>query len=80
MEVPTAKQKITEWIATLNGERDWLKHVKKDDPRPSLEISDLDAGFMIARAASKLDKWSAAIDEFKVWFLKAIESNIGKPA
>jgi hypothetical protein len=69
-----------EWIAILNGERDWLKRVKKEDPRTSLEISNLDAGFMIARAASKLDKWSPTIDDFKIWFLKAIESHVGKPA
>jgi len=66
------------WIDTLNGELYWLKHVAKDD-RKNLEISNLDAGFMIARAASKLDTWTPKIDEFKVWFLKAIETEVGKP-
>jgi hypothetical protein len=69
-----------EWVAVLNGERDWLKHVEKEDPRTSLEISNLDAGFMIGRAASKLDKWSPTIDEFKIWFLKVIEDQVGNPA
>jgi len=60
------------WIATLNGERDWLKHVKKEDKRKELEISSRDAGFMIARAASKIDTWPPEIEEFKTWFLKEI--------
>jgi hypothetical protein len=55
-------------------ERDWLKHVTKDDPRNELEPSNMDAGFMIARAASRLDAWTPKIDEFKVWFLKMIEA------
>jgi hypothetical protein len=59
------------WIATLNGERDWLKHVTKEDPRKILEISNLDAGFMIARAASKLDTWTPIIEEFKIWFFES---------
>jgi hypothetical protein len=75
-----AKVDEKKWIATLNGERDWLKHVTKEDPRTTLEISNLDAGFMIARAASKLDKWTPKIDEFKVWFLKAIETEMGTKA
>jgi hypothetical protein len=50
-----------------------VKHHTKEDPRNELELSNLDAGgFMIARAASKLDKWTPKIDEFKVWFLSAL--------
>ena len=46
------KEDQKKWISTLNGERDWLKHVTKEDPRKELEPSNMDAGFMIARAAS----------------------------
>jgi hypothetical protein len=67
------KEEETKWISTLNGERDWLKHPTKNDPRDVLEPSNMDAGFMIARAASKLDKWTPKIEEFKTWFLKMIE-------
>jgi hypothetical protein len=50
------------WIATLNIERDWLKH-------PSgpleLQLGREEAAMMIARTASKLEEWSPQMKEFK---------------
>jgi hypothetical protein len=58
-----------EWISILNMERDWLKHGGEAE----MTIDRASAAFMIARAMSKLDQWSAAMDEFKVWFLASLE-------
>jgi hypothetical protein len=52
-----------EWIATLNRELYWLKHGGQDE----MEIECADAAFSIARAATKLEKWTPKMEEFKVW-------------
>jgi hypothetical protein len=36
-----------------------------------MAITNFDAAPMIVRAASKLDKWSPLMDEFKEWFIHA---------
>ena len=58
-----------DWIATLNAERDWLKH---DSGPDTLVIEKEVAWSMIARAASKLEKWTPRMDEFKDWVVKEI--------
>jgi hypothetical protein len=58
------------WIATLNVERDWLKHPHGTE---TLHLEQGDAAIMIARAASKLDKWTPRMDEFKVWLLAHVD-------
>lgn len=58
------------WIATLNLERDWLKH---SGGAESLLLERGHAAFMIARAASKLDKWTPRMEEFKEWLLKNLD-------
>jgi hypothetical protein len=60
------------WIASLNQARDWLKHPTNELP-DSLRIDPHEAAFMIARAMSKLERWSTNMEEFKIWFLAAIE-------
>ncbi len=57
-----------EWIASLNADRDWLKHVTPNDAI-SREFSVASAAVMIARAASKLDAWTPLMDEFRLWLL-----------
>lgn len=59
------------WIATLNVERDWLKH-----PSGSrvLRLEREHAAIMIARAASKLARWSPQMREFKTWLRKNIDN------
>jgi hypothetical protein len=56
---------MKDWIATLNSERDWLKHTSG---AKTLLIEPWHAAEMIARAASKLPKWTPRMHEFKVWF------------
>jgi hypothetical protein len=56
--------------ATINAERDWLKH---GGPEP-VQIQRAAAAFMIVRAASKLDDWPPLIDEFRDWVLENLES------
>jgi hypothetical protein len=63
--------KKTDWISTLNRELYWLKHSSGPD---TLQIERADAAFMIARAASKLEKWTPRIEEFKVWLCKNVDS------
>jgi hypothetical protein len=58
-----------EWISMLNMERDWLKH----GGAAEMTIDRASAAFTIARAMSKLDLWSTAMDEFKVWFLANLD-------
>jgi hypothetical protein len=58
-----------EWISILNMERDWLKHGGAEE----MTIDRASAAFMIARAMSKLDQWSSAMDEFKVWLLANLD-------
>jgi hypothetical protein len=50
-------------------ERDWLKHGEKAEKT----IDRASAAFMIARAMSKLDQWSPAMDEFKTWLLADLD-------
>jgi hypothetical protein len=59
------------WIAKLNVERDWLKH-----PNGSLvlRLEREHAAIMIARAASKLARWSPQMKEFKTWLRKNIDN------
>jgi hypothetical protein len=47
-----------EWIATLNRELYWLKHGGQNE----MEIECADATFLIARAASKLEKWTPKME------------------
>jgi hypothetical protein len=61
-----------EWIAVLNLERDWLKHPTPKAPN-SLTIERSHAAFMIARAASKIEKWTPRMDEFKEWLIKNLD-------
>lgn len=51
-----------DWIATLNIERDWLKHPNGPD---TLLLEPEHAAFMIMRAASKLENWTPRMKEFK---------------
>ena len=62
-----------EWVRTLNEERDWLKH---DGPShaPVLELEREHAAIVIARAASKLEKWSRQMERFRDWLCKNIEN------
>src|SRR5450759_2152120 len=56
-----------DWITVLNVERDWLKHHSGPD---TLVIEKEVASFMIARAASKLEKWTPRMEEFRKWIVK----------
>jgi hypothetical protein len=58
-----------EWIDTLNSEFYWLKHASGPD---TLVIEKEVAYFMIARAASKLEKWTPRMEEFKDWIVKEV--------
>jgi hypothetical protein len=58
------------WITALNLERDWLKHPGEPD---AISFEPEQAAFMIARAASKLERWTPRMDEFKVWLVKHID-------
>jgi hypothetical protein len=59
------------WIAVLNNEKEWLKHSSGPE---TILFERGDAAFMIARAASKLEKWTPRLEEFKVWLLKNVNS------
>jgi putative transcriptional regulator len=61
-----------EWVRALNEERDWLKHADPDHATV-LELEREHAAIMIARAASKLEKWPPQIEEFKEWLCENIE-------
>jgi hypothetical protein len=60
-----------DWIATLNMERDWLKHTSGPE---QLTLGHWEAAFMIARAMSKLEKWTPRMEEFKEWLVANIET------
>jgi hypothetical protein len=53
-----------EWIATLNGERDWLKH----GGRNQMSIGRFEAALMIARSLSTISDWTPLMEEFRTWF------------
>jgi hypothetical protein len=59
-------------IGALNADLYWLKH-----PTPnageSLTLTKAEPAFMIARAASKLEKWSPLMDEFKAWLVENLD-------
>jgi hypothetical protein len=59
-----------EWIATLNRELYWLKHGGQNE----MAIECADAAFLIARAASKLEKWTPKMDEFRVWLMNNVDA------
>ena len=59
-----------EWVAVLNRERDWLKHVEGAD---AIELNAREAAAMIARAASKLEEWTPLMECFKSWYLANFE-------
>ena len=58
-----------ESIATLNRELYWLKHGGQNE----MAIECADAAFMISRAASKLEKWTPKMDQFKVWLMEHLD-------
>jgi hypothetical protein len=58
-----------EWISILNMERDWLKHGGEAE----MTIDRASTAYMIARAMSKLDQWSPAMDKFKIWLLANLD-------
>jgi hypothetical protein len=39
-----------------------------------MEIECADAAFMIARAATKLEKWTPKMEEFRVWLKNNIDA------
>jgi hypothetical protein len=41
---------------------------------PAFEIDREAAAFMIARAASKLEKWSPQMEEFRGWLRKNVDN------
>jgi len=66
-----------ERIEMLNQDRDWLKHLTPQSA-PTLTLEPLHAGFMIARAASKLEPWTPKMEEFKEWLLENINDLWGR--
>ena len=62
------KTEKTGWFAEINRQRDWLKHAAG----PALE--EWQAAQMIARAATKLEKWTPRMEEFKAWFMNEHET------
>jgi hypothetical protein len=69
---PGARERFSkaEWISGLNMERNWLKH----GGAAEMTIERASAAIMIARAMSKLDRWSPAMDEFKIWLLANLDN------
>ena len=63
------------WTAVLNLERDWLKH--SGDKAPELSIDDFSAGYMIARACSKMTEWTPRMVDFMGWFMGRLEQQSG---
>jgi hypothetical protein len=59
-----------DWITTINRELYWLKHGGQNE----MEIECADAAFMIARAATKLEKWTPKMEEFRVWLKNNIDA------
>ncbi len=57
-----------EWIASLNTERDWLKHETPGLPREMIFVRG-QAAIMVARAVSRLPKGSPLTGEFATWFI-----------
>jgi predicted alpha-1,6-mannanase (GH76 family) len=59
-----------EWINELNRELYWLKH----GGQPTMTIECGHAAFMIARAASKLEKWTMKMEQFKEWLVNNLDA------
>jgi hypothetical protein len=59
-----------DWIATINRELYWLKHGGQNE----MEIECADAVFMIARATTKLEKWTPKMEEFRGWLKNNIDA------
>ena len=68
---PRVEEKMSkkEWIATLNRELYWLKHGGQNE----MAIECADAAFLITRAASKLEKWTPKMEEFKLWLMNNLD-------
>ena len=68
---PPAREHFSqrEWTSILNMERDWLKH----GGAAEMTIDRASAAFMIARAISKLEKWTPKMDEFKIWLVANLD-------
>jgi hypothetical protein len=58
------------WISALNSERDWLKHPSGAE---TLVIERAAAAIMISRAASKLERWTPRMEEFRVWINENVD-------
>jgi hypothetical protein len=58
------------WISTLNSGRDWLKHSAGGE---TLTNDRVPAAIMISRAASKLEKWTPRMEQFKAWLMVNFE-------
>jgi hypothetical protein len=58
------------WISALNSERDWLKHPSGAE---TLTIERAAVAIMIYRAASKLEKWTPGIEEFRAWINENVD-------
>jgi len=58
------------WVAEINRQRDWLKHAAGPEV---LTLEEWQAAQMIARAATKLEKWTPRMEEFKAWFMNEYE-------
>jgi hypothetical protein len=65
-----AKFSKKDWIATINRELYWLKHGGQNE----MNIECSDAAIMIARAASKLGKWTPKMEEFRIWLKNNIDA------
>lgn len=67
-----------EWIALLNAELYWLKHLSEGEIGPIVEIDTNDAAVMLLRALAKIpDPWSEKMEAFKDW---AIANGFGPKA
>jgi hypothetical protein len=68
---------LKEWNATLNLERDWLKHAGPTHP-PAMTFDRSAAAIMLVRAISKAQAaygfQSEAIETFRAWMTKHVEN------
>ncbi|MES0135605.1 hypothetical protein NKJ88_11715 [Mesorhizobium sp. M0016] len=60
-----------DFIAVINLERDWLKHLTPD-VAAEMEITLFDAAFMVVRAMARLEQWSPKMEDFKSWYMAFI--------
>ena len=59
-----------QWIAKLNRERDWLKH---GGGERTMSFERADGAVMIARAMSKLTRWTPLMIEFDNWVERSLD-------